>query len=265
MWLFEPLLGVVVVNPEPPFRDSPNEHLELLDAYVELQNLLLEADDVTEFLQQAVSLAAAVVPAAACSITMRRDRQLLTAASSHPLALAVDEIQYGRGQGPCLEAFHTGTRRTVPNLPEDERWPAYRPYAVAEGVRSSLSLPLMVEGRALGALNLYGTSLSQFDGPPTGRAEAFARQIVTTMRIVMHRARQIELERQLREALASRAMIDQAIGMIAGRQDISTAAAFAILQEASQRRNVKLHAVAQEVIQNISGHPYEPPRPFTER
>jgi GAF domain-containing protein len=230
-----------------------------------LQQLLLEADDVTDFLQQVVTLAAAVIPASACSVTMRRDRQLVTAASSHDLARAVDEIQYGRGQGPCLEAVHSGSRRSVPQLATDERWPDYRTHAIAQGVASSLSLPLMVEGSALGALNCYGTVVAQFDGSAAVRAELFAKQIVTALRIVIHRAQQTRLERQLREALASRAIIDQAIGMIAGRDNVTASAAFATLREASQRRNLKLTTICREIIETISGHPYEPPRPFTER
>ena len=147
----------------------------------------------------------------------------------------------------------------------DERWPDYRPHARAHGVASSLSLPLIVEGSTLGALNMYGTEVAQFDGASARRAEAFAAQIVTALRIVMHQAQQTMLEQQLRSALAGRAIIDQAIGMIAGQQRISASAAFALLREASQHRNMKLGLLAAEIIESISGHPYEPPRPFTER
>jgi GAF domain-containing protein len=245
--------------------DGPRDQIELAAAYSELQNLLLEGPDVTAFLEQVVQLAAAVVPATACSITMRRDKQVTTAASSHEMALAVDEIQYGRGQGPCLLAMRTGQLVPVPDLATDARWPDYRPYALAQGVASSLSVPLTVEGDPLGAVNLYGAQVAQFDGEPTQRAEAFAEQTVTALRIVRHQARQTTLERQLREALATRAIIDQAIGMIAGQQHITATAAFSLLREASQHRNVKLGAIAAEIIESISGHPYEPPRPFTER
>jgi GAF domain-containing protein len=241
------------------------EQIELAAAYSELQSLLLQGADVTAFLEQAVGLAAAVVPAMGCSITMRRDQELTTAASSNELAQDVDEIQYGRGQGPCLEALHTGVRVLVADLAVETRWPNYRPYALEQGVASSLSLPLTVEDVTLGALNLYGSTVDQFDSDAMSRAEAFAAQTVTALRIVMHQAQQITLEKQLREALAARAVIDQAIGMIAGQQRLSASQAFDLLREASQRRNVKLTVVAQELIERISGHPYEPPRPFTER
>jgi GAF domain-containing protein len=250
---------------EDPADGDGSKQMELAAAYGELQNLLLEGSDVTAFLNQVVQLAAAVVPATSCSVTMRRDRAVTTPASSDDMALAVDEIQYGRGQGPCLQALHTGQVVSVPDMATDGRWPAYRPHALAHGVASSLSLPLIVEGETIGALNIYGSAVAQFDGSPTRRGEAFAAQIVTALRIVMHQAQQTVLERQLREALAARAMIDQAIGMIAGQQRITAAAAFALLREASQHRNMKLGRLAVEIIESISGHPYEPPGPFMER
>jgi GAF domain-containing protein len=257
-------IGQMAEQPQHDFDDG-SEQIALAAAYSELQNLLLEASDVTAFLDQVVHLAAGVVPATACSVTMRRDHSVTTAASSHGMALAVDEIQYGRGQGPCLHALRTGRPVPVPDMSADDRWPDYRPHALAHGVASSLSLPLTVEGSTLGALNIYGSAVAQFDGTPTRRAEAFAAQIVTALRIVMHQARQTTLEKQLRQALAARAVIDQAIGMIAGQQHIPTSAAFALLREASQHRNMKLGTLAAEIIEAISGHPYQPPSPFTER
>jgi GAF domain-containing protein len=253
-----------MAEPEHDSNDG-TEQLELASAYGELQNLLLEGADVTAFLSQVVHLAAAVIPATSCSVTLRRDNSVTTAASSDDMALAVDEVQYGRGQGPCLHALHSGRPVPVPHLAAEDRWPDYRPHAIAHGVASSLSLPLIVEGNTIGALNIYGASVAQFDGTPTRRAEAFAAQTVTALRIVMHQAQQMTLEKQLREALAARALIDQAIGMVAGQQHITATAAFEMAREASQQRNMKVGVLAAEIIEAISGHPYEPPRPFTER
>ena len=239
--------------------------VDLTAAYAELQNLMLESDGVTGFLGQLAVLSAAVVPASACGITMRRDQEVSTVASSHGLARQVDEIQYGRGQGPCLQSLNTGKRVEVNDLAADDRWPEYRPYALAQGVRSSLSLPLAVEGDTIGALNLYGLEVNQFGTEAVNRADAFARQATTTLTIVMRQAQQATLEGQLRDALSVRAVIDQAIGMIAGLQHCTAADAFNILRETSQRRNIKLALVAAEIIETISGHRYQPPRPFTER
>ena len=249
------------VPPAPGSADA----IELSAAYVELQNLLLEGSEITSFLDQVATLAAAVVPASACGITMRRDGDVFTAASSGQLARDVDEIQYGRGQGPCLETLRTGRITTVEELVHDDRWPGYREHALERGVISSLSLPLTVDGVTIGALNLYGAAVGQFGEASRRRAQAFAAQGATALTIVMRQGHQACLEQQLRDALASRAVIDQAIGMIAGLKHISAREAFAELRSASQHRNLKLSAVAEETIMAISGHPYQPPRPFNER
>src|SRR5438270_12426434 len=84
---------------------SDGAEKDLADAYQELQSLLLEQPDVTGYLQQVAVLAAEAVPADSCSVTLRRDHEVTTVASSGEFASRVDEIQYGRGQGPCLRSL----------------------------------------------------------------------------------------------------------------------------------------------------------------
>ena len=237
---------------------------DLAAAYAELQNLLVERPDVAAFLQQVAALAAAMVPGASCGITMRRDHEVATVATSDEFAARIDEIQYGRGQGPCLQALHTGVPVKVHNLATDERWGDYRIHALAYGVRSSLSLPLTVNGDTLGALNLYTTTADTFSDPLTARTQAFARQVATALTIILRNADQTVLEGQLREALATRAVIDQAVGIIMGQQRVNSAAAFAVLREASQARNRKLRDVAADLISTVTGESPLLSRPFAE-
>ena len=247
-------------------HDDPPHPIEadLAAAYRELQNLLLERGDVTNFLDQVAVLAASVVPASSCGITMRRDHQAATVATSDGFAAAVDEIQYGRGQGPCLQAMHTGQIITVTDLATDDRWGEYRIHALTYGVRSSLSLPLTVNGDTRGALNLYTRIANSFGNAETARGQAFAQQAATALSIVLRNADQTVLETQLREALATREIVDQAIGIIMGQRRIPATHAFAILREVSQARNRKLRDIAADLIQTVTGQPPSPPRPFTE-
>ena len=250
---------------EGPADPTPADELNLAAAYGQLQALLLETEDITGFLEQLAVLSAAVVPATACGITMRGERDAFTVASSHQLALDADEIQYGRGQGPCLSAMNTGERVLVTELAEDDRWPEYRTYATARGIASSLSLPLVVSGQTVGALNLYGDKPQQFDEDAIRRADAFSRQSATALTIMMRHDSQLTLSNQLRAAIESRAIIDQAIGIIMAQRHCNATDAFGALRQVSQHRNVKLNVVAAELIATASGHPPQPPRPFTQR
>jgi GAF domain-containing protein len=245
--------------------DGAGDAIDLAAAYGELQNLLLASSDVPDFLQQLAGLCVAVVPATSCGITMRGDRETFTVASSHELARTLDEIQYGRGHGPCLHALHTGKRIIVRDLSTDDRWPDFGSHALTWGILSSLSLPLTVNGNTVCAMNLYGTAVDQFGPGVVDRADAFTRQATTALTIMLRHAEQVTVEGQLREALEVRAIIDQAIGILMGQQKISSTDAFGILREASQHRNIKLSVIAGELIAMVSGHPPRVPRPFTRR
>jgi GAF domain-containing protein len=238
---------------------------DLVTAVSELQNLLLNGADVTDFLQQVADLAVTVVQAAACGITMRRDHELSTVAASHTLASQVDELQYGRGQGPCLQALNTGEAVSVPNLSHEQRWNGYPMHALAHGVSSSLSLPMRVDGTVIGALNLYATDPEHFGTVETQQATAFANQAATALTIVLRHTQHADLEAQLRDAISNRTVIDHAMGIIMGQQHCTASEAFAVLRAASQHRNIRLHDIAADMIRTVTGHAPEHARPFTER
>ena len=248
-----------------PTSCADREKLDLATAYAELQNLLLEGSQVAEFMQQVAQLAAAVVPAAACGVTMRRDHEAATVASSNELARHVDEIQYGTGQGPCLSAMLAGETVTITDLASDQRWPEYRDRALAAGIRSSVSLPLATAGRSVGALNLYRTEPGTFSTEQVRNAWAFARQAMSALTLVLRQTEQMTVEVQLRDALAARALIDQAIGILMGQRRCDATEAFGILRETSQHLNRKLRDVAVDTIEATTGRPPAEPRPFIDR
>jgi len=229
----------------------------------ELLTLLSSATHLDVFLDRMVHLAAEVVtPWAACGLTLRRDGLPFTVVSSEDFAAQADEIQYGAGQGPCLDSLQSGEVVQVDDLAQDERWPDYRPSAVAHGVVSSLSLPLAVAGQTVAALNLYSNRPAAFDGPARQHAEAFAAQGAAALALALRQFDQAQLQQQLFEALASRSVIDQAIGILIGQQRCNAAAAFDLLRQASQHRNRKLRDVAADIITNITGESPRPPTQF---
>jgi GAF domain-containing protein len=256
-----PLAATTVTT---PFTDG--EPLDLTAAYSELQKLLLQSPDITEFMDHVAILASAItVPASSSGITLKRDGEVSTVAATSSLASQADEIQYGRGQGPCLHSLRTGEVVHVPDLAADDRWSDYRIYALTQGVRSSLSLPLFVGEQPVGALNIYTDVIHEFTPEEIERVRAFADQASFALTLVMRHSEQVILEDQLRNAIESRAVIDQALGIIMGQQRCTAAEAFNLLRKASQGRNVKLTVVAAELITSITGHQPQPPRPFTRR
>lgn len=233
-------------------------------ADVGLQDLLLADLDVETFLQRAVDLGAAVLPGASCGLTLRGDRGVATVAGSDDLASWLDEAQYVAGRGPCLEALRSGTPVVVDDLEQDFRWPQYRERALAHGVRSSLGIPFSVPERLHGALNFYLPHPHGFDTPATEATDAFARQLTGALTLVVRAADRADVERQLRAALDSRAVIDQAVGVVMARRGVDADTAFATLRQASQDRNRKLRDIAADVVRSVTGAPPRASRPFTD-
>jgi GAF domain-containing protein len=225
----------------------------------QLLGLLVESPDIAALLEKVVHLAADVVtPAAACGLTVRRDGRPYSAATSNDLAAQVDEIQYDADEGPCLDAMRTGALIQVDDLSQDDRWHRYRPHAVAHGIVSSLSLPLIVDGESLGALNLYSTVPAAFAGPQRAPAEAFAEHCTAALTVSLRQMRQMQVQHQLAEAMVSSSIIDQAIGILMSQQRCNAATAFDLLRQASQNRNRKLRDIAADIITNVSGEPPQP-------
>jgi hypothetical protein len=107
----------------------------------------------------------------------------------------------------------------------------------------------------LGALNLYVPVAEAFGPAELRRAEGFAAIAAGALALAMRQAEQADLTEQLRAALASRAVIDQALGVIMAQERCTAARAFEILRSASQNRNVKLREVAARIVTSISGAP----------
>jgi GAF domain-containing protein len=130
----------------------------------------------------------------------------------------------------------------------DTRWPAFAAAATGQGVLATLSLPLADENAVLGALNLYSTTVSTFDDRALEVACLFADQLGVAAANAMAYVEAYELSQQLQQAMESRAVIEQAKGILMAAQGCDADEAFRILVRASQNQNRKLRAIATEIV-----------------
>lgn len=170
-----------------------------------------------------------------------RDGRIETLAGTDPLVWELDELQYELRQGPCVESIRDEPVVTVEHAENDPRWPAYLPQAVRRGLRAQLGLRLYAEEETLGGLNLYSTDSPTIADDALQLAELFA----THAAIALGRSR---TEQQLTEALGTRKVIGQAIGIVSERFQIDETRAFDYLVRASTTGNVKLRTLAEEVV-----------------
>jgi GAF domain-containing protein len=159
----------------------------------------------------------------------------------------VDVHQYEADEGPCLQAMRTGEVVRVDVATSRLLWPEFTADAEAAGIRSFLAAPLGAEHR-LGALNLYSRSPDGFGTPDAAFLAVLTAHATRAIEDYARLSAADLLAVQLREALASRAPIEQAKGILMAVHGIDDGAAFERLRTESQHRNVRLHEVAVEFV-----------------
>jgi GAF domain-containing protein len=197
--------------------------------------------DVT--LQHALEYAVDVVPGceqAGVSLQLK-GATLTTPASIGPLAAACDELQQTLGEGPCITSLQTQSLVRVDDMTTETSWPRFAAAAADLGLRSLLACQLATARDRLGALNLYSTQPHAFDK----NSEVLARAYATHVGVALASA---EREANLRQALASREAIGQAIGILIERHKLTASQAFDLMVHISQRTHVRLREIAEELV-----------------
>lgn len=217
---------------------------------------LLSLEETTEqALQRVTDLAASVLTAAdGVGITLvawapQSNRpEFRTAAYSAPWVRDVDLIQYETQEGPCVDATVTGTVVNFPDL-DAVKYPRFSARASAEGLKSVLAASLNINDRAVGALNLYSRKPAAFDITTEETAVNFAAQAaVVLVNIELYEGARA-LSHQLGDAMESRAVIEQAKGVLMSRDRCSPDDAYAQLKNLSQAQNVKVQQIALTIVQ----------------
>jgi ANTAR domain/GAF domain len=218
-----------------------------------LLGIRLDHGPLEDVLQRLVDIAKDALPGAdELSTTLVRGEKAWTAAYTGRLALDADELQYERGYGPCMDAGRTGTVLLVDDMREETRWPDYAAHVVGHGVLSSLSVPLPIQTDVIGALNCYSRTPSAFPPEAIEVAEEVAGHVAVAVGNAVVYSNATTLVNQMRTAMASRSVIDQAMGIVMAQNRCDPDTAFAILTRASQNRNVKLRDLARSTVANVS-------------
>ena len=224
------------------------------DALRALARLSLRDRDLRDILGEVTRIATTAVPGAeSTSITLIRGERGFTVAHDGQMALDADELQYDRGYGPCLDAGRTGLALLVPDMREEERWPDYAAAVVADGVLSSLSVPLPFQGATIGALNIYASKPHAFGDESVETGEEVAAYVAVAVANAESFAASTDLAHQMQQAMASRSVIDMAKGILMAQNGCSPDEAFTMLSKASQRSNRKLRDLARAIVETTGG------------
>lgn len=238
----------------PEYAGAVNQGLAALSSFV------VGGSTLGETLDRVAVLAVESVPGADfAGLTLLQDGKPTTAVFTDPTSPEVDQAQYESGSGPCLDAFRHGVTYRIDSTADDDHWPEFSGVAHAAGINSTLSLPLLVEDDSVGALNLYSREPAAFDDHGERVGMAFASQAAVALANAQAYWGAKDVADQLHEAMKSRAVIEQAKGILMAAQGCDPDEAFELLVKASQRSNRKLRDVAQEIVANPQRRGPEPP------
>jgi GAF domain-containing protein len=243
----------------PERRDPSEEQIvsdlaDLKTSLGELSALVSDSMGLEDLLAQVAAAATRAVPGAdGAGVTLlrvdRMDNLVESLAASAQFVRDIDEIQYRAvGEGPCITAALERVTVRSGDIGGDARWPRFGPRVGRMGVHSVLSLPLLLPGKVVGAINVYAQGMDIFDDHAAQLGEAFAGPAAVAVHNAQVLAAARTLTAQLQTALSSRPIIDQAIGLIRGRSGGTAEEAFAKLRAISQTDNVKLTLVAQRLV-----------------
>jgi GAF domain-containing protein len=209
---------------------------------------VLDGGTLDDVLRHVCEVAIEVLGAAdEASVTLLTDREATTYGATGPMALAADEAQYRFGGGPCLDSARANQLVSVPELPTDDRWAATTEMTEV-GARSSLSLPLPVQGEAIGALNVYARVTHAFDDDAVALGREFASYGAVAVANAVSYSSAADAARNLRAAMEHRAVIEQAKGILIGSTGCDEDEAFHLLVQQSQHENRKLREIAAELV-----------------
>lgn len=228
--------------PGAPLSDALTALSRFLVADVSIGDTLLRMAEIT---------VAAVPPAEFVGLSMLDERgKATTTIYTDSESPEIDKAQYDSGRGPCLEAWRTKTVVRIDDVEaHDEGFPEFRHAAAQHGIFSTLSAPLVAGDNGIGALNVYASTKQAF----SKEDEALIQELCTAGSVVLANAAAYwgayELSQHLNSAMESRAVIEQAKGILmAQAPGLGADEAFDLLVKASQRENIKLRDIATRIV-----------------
>ena len=235
--------------------DTPRE-TRVLDAVVSLVDTLLEDFDVVELLTELTERCAELLDVAAAGFLLADPLgrlRLLAATTEEARELELFQLQ--ADEGPCVDCYNTGQPVSVADLPAAaQRWPRFVPAALEGGFASVHAVPMRAAGIVLGALGLFGTDPGELNEADRLVAQTLAH-IACVAILQEHAPTPSTVLPQLRAALASRVVVEQAKGFVREILDVPVEEAFTLLRSYSRANGEHLTDVSRRLMTDRHARP----------
>lgn len=228
--------------------DSPMAELTLV--FARLSGMLLSEESAAGAARRLAQVACVLVDRAeGAGVSLLDEGGRRTSAGSTGESVdAADALQYELGEGPCLSAWATGAPQRVDDTAEERRWPVWSAAAARAGIRAVLSVPLMRQEHALGAMKVYATVPHAFTAPEERVLGLLAEAAATLLGSALAPEEPHRLSASLQAALADRRAVDLATGMLMERHGSDAQSARVMLLHASRTQDLPMTRLASRVI-----------------
>jgi GAF domain-containing protein len=221
---------------------------QLAERIAGLTRLLLDDEGTDVPLQQLTDLAMILIPGSAAVGVVAATDSTWVFTESHPDLAALHQLQMQAAAGPLVEAIRYGEARRIDDTEHEQRWPEACREIAARGLRSCLILPLRTDRSPGGALAMYGREPDAFTGAGHDVALLFAAQGGVAIRNAAAYRNCRQLVVNLQSALESRAVIEQAKGILVAEHGCDPEVAFKELSRISQNTNRKVRDISADIV-----------------
>ncbi|WP_030374964.1 ANTAR domain-containing protein [Streptomyces rimosus] len=229
-----------------------NREEEITRTFVELADTLVEDVDAGALQHHLAVRCREILDIADAAVLLAcEDRRLYSPAPRDPSPALSTLLDVAVREGPAADAYRTAATVYPGDLAETPgAWPGFTARARDAGYTHAAAVALRRRQETLGSLLLLSTAAAPLPAADLALAQAFAD--ATTISLLHARALQQAdtVNDQLRTALRSRVLIEQAKGILAVRRNISPDDAFTALRRHARHHHLRLVTVAQEVIDN---------------
>jgi GAF domain-containing protein len=230
----------------------PSEPL-VCSTLIELADSLLEDFDAVDLLTLLATRCVDLLDVSTAGVMLvAPEGDLRCVASSSECIRSMELFELQTREGPCLDSFRL-KERVIVETPENLklRWPRFGNEAVRSGFKSAYAFPMRLREQHIGSLNIFRSKDGSMPSEDLLAAQAFADMASITILQQRFACEARLLNSQLTTALSSRAILEQAKGVLVGRRGLKLEEAFSWMRSHARNNNVKLAVVAQQIVNGL--------------
>lgn len=169
------------------------------------------------------------------------------------ISARLEDLQLTLGEGPCIDAVHSGVPVCIPDLHEPsvatvERWPGFLEGASAAGARAVFAFPLRIGAISVGAMDLYRERPGELDAQQFSAA-LMAADAAALALLRIKADPDVPFADELAEMPPYQPHVHQATGMVQVQLGITTEDAFLMLRARAFSTGRPLVELATDVVE----------------